>query len=383
MFAARHQQRRAGFHEHLGRDLVDLAQLGLGHAGALGGLGRAHGLGHDPGGPAGHRAAVLADMAGEVLGEDAGLLVGQQHLGCGRREDDRLVHLRVELLEGLQRDAGQAGGQLDIDVAIDPHAQEVGVVGHRRQRECIALGRENDVLDRLQLGHVVARFVGDLQAFVVGRQAQTLVARDGLLHIARAPVVGGQREMPVAEHLVQPAQVVEGGTRRREHIAAVVAEDVLLEVEVTSGGRHELPHAGGLGAGHGMRDEGAFDEGQQGQFARHAALLNLLQDVEEVAAAAGRHALDVVGPGAVPGLGLADPVVVQILQLKALAQPRPQVGVHIGRVEVHLLAGAQSVFQQARRALTRRHEGGGRRRGRQGCGDRGRWGGRRVGGRCR
>jgi hypothetical protein len=49
---------------------------------------------------------------------------------------------------------------------------------------------------------------------------------------AFAPVVGGQRQVPVAKHAVQLLQVVQRGAGGGQHVAAVVAEGVLLELEV-------------------------------------------------------------------------------------------------------------------------------------------------------
>ena len=240
--AARNEQGRAGLDEHLRRNLVHLAQRGFAHPDLRRRLGRLERLRRDPGGPARGRPAVRRQAVQEAVR----VVVGQQQLRRAGGEDHRLVHVRVEGLELLQRHARQPHREFDVDVALDRHAQEVRVVGQRRQHQAEALRPGDDVLHRLQLGHVVARLVGHLQARVVGRQSGLLVARDGALHAAFAPVVGGQRELPVAELRVKPRQVVERGTRRREHVAPVVAEDVLLQVEVLARGGHELPHARGL-----------------------------------------------------------------------------------------------------------------------------------------
>ena len=164
-----------------------------------------------------------------------------------------------------------------------------------------------------------------LQAGVVGGQAGLAVAVDGALHVALAPVVGRQREVPVAELRVQLLQVVERGAGRGQHVAAVVAEQVLLQLEVLAGGGHELPHARGPRAGDGLRVEGALDEGQQGQLAGHAAPLDLFDDVEQVAAAALGHALHVVGAAGVPLLPLAHQVAFQRRHGITVAHALPEV----------------------------------------------------------
>jgi hypothetical protein len=124
------------------------------------------------------------------------------------------------------------------------------VVFNQRQLGAKRVRVGHDVLHGLQLGHVHARFGRHVQVGVAGAQSCFLVAGNGAAHAAFAPVVGRQRQVPVAKHAVQLLQVVQRGAGGGEHIAPVVAEGVLLEVEVIAGGGHELPHAGRLGAGH-------------------------------------------------------------------------------------------------------------------------------------
>ena len=206
----------------------------------------------------------------------------------------------------------------------------------------------DDVLHRLQLGHVALRLGRHAQALVVGRQAGALVLGDRALHAAFAPVVGGERELPVAEHAVELLQVVERGAGRGEDVAAVVAKDVLLELEVAPGRRDELPHAGGARHRHRLRVVGALDERQQRQLGRHAALVELLDDVEEVAAAALGHARDVVGPRRVPALAVAHQVAVEVGHREAAAHAIPEVDAGGAVVEVEADVGAQRVDRHRR-----------------------------------
>ena len=200
------------------------------------------------------------------------------------------------------------------------------MVGDQRQLGAEAVRVGHDVLHRLQLGYVQARLGRHVQLGVAGAQAQALVAGDGPAHAALAPVVGGQGQVPVAEHAIELLQVVQRRARGGEHVAPVVAEGVLLEVEVGARGGHELPHAGGLGAGDGLRIEGAFDVRQQRQLGRHAAALQFLDDVEQVLARALRHAQDVVGPGGVPLLAFLHQVGLQIGHGETAADALPQIG---------------------------------------------------------
>jgi hypothetical protein len=76
----------------------------------------------------------------------------------------------------------------------------------------------------------------------------------------------------------------------------------------------------------GLRVERAFDEGQQRQVGGHLPAFEFLDDVEQVARAACRHALHVVGALRVVLLPLAHQLAVQVGHGEALAHALPQVG---------------------------------------------------------
>ena len=252
------------------------------------------------------------------------------------------------------------------------------MVAQRRQgqRKCLRVG--DDILHRLQLGHVVARFGWHSQARIIGRQAGALVALDGALHTAFTPVVRGQGEVPVTEHAVQAGQVIECCAGRGQDIAAVVAKDVLLEGKVASGARHELPHARSARARQGLRIERALDERQQRQLGRQIAFLHLFDDVEQVAPAAFGHALYVFRLAGVVILALAHKVVVEVGDAEAVAHALPEIGLRHAVVEIDRDFRAPRVNRRCNDGFRRRsancRDGGGL------CGDDGRRRGR--GGRC-
>ena len=61
----------------------------------------------------------------------------------------------------------------------------------------------DDVLHGLKFGDIHACLHGHVQVGIAGGETCTLVARNGLAHIAIAPVVGSQGQMPIAKHFVQ------------------------------------------------------------------------------------------------------------------------------------------------------------------------------------
>ena len=318
--ATRHHQGRACFDQHARWNIVHRAQIGFTQTYALGGFGHRDCGGDSPDGP----ARVLPIFMGlQIAAEHLGVVPRQQNLRCGGSKHYGLVKARVQRLEVLCADISQLGNQFHVHVTLDGHGLKVGVIFNCRQLGVEGIGLGHNVLQRLQLGHVHARLGRHLQVQITSRQIQLLVALDGPAHTAFTPVVSGQCQVPVTKHAVELLQVIKRGAGGRQHIAPVIAEHVLLEVEVGAGGGHELPHAGGLGAGDRQRVEGAFDKGQQSQLGRHVAPLQLFNNVKQVFVGALCHAQQVVRPGCIPLLTVRHGVVHQVRHGEALAHARP------------------------------------------------------------
>ena len=264
-------------------------------------------------------------MLGQPLFEQGGVVPRQQNGGVATGQHHGFVDGGVELAEVFFADVGQLRDKGHVHVALQRHGVKEGVVADVGQLGAVARRVGHDVFDRLQFGHVVAGFIGHFQLGVAGGQASAAVAFDGFADVALAPVVGGQCQVPVAKHAVQLFQVVERGTGGGQHVAAVVAEHVLAQVERFAGGGHKLPDACGLGAGDGLRVVGAFDVGQQRQFGGHVAPFQLLDDVEQVFAAARGHAFHVLGAAGVPLFAVAHQVMFQVWHSKAAPDAFPQV----------------------------------------------------------
>ena len=319
---ARHQQGGAAAHTHARGNAVDAAQLVFIGVVLSRHFGHAHVGGGGPQCPAGQ---LLIPGVGQVLAEARGALPGQQQRGRERGNHQRPVERRVEGAEIFQRDAGQPGDRAGVHVARDAHLVEIRVVGDIGQRGIEGGRVAHDVLEGLQLGHVHAGFLRHGQFGKAGATAGGLVAADRLLHIAFAPVVGGQCQVPVTEHVVEALQVVERGTRGLHHVAPVVQEQVLVQLVLLAGGRHELPHAGCLGTADGERVERAFHVRQQRDLGRHVAAFQCLDHVVDVLVGAADQALDGRRVARIPGLAVAHGGIVEIRHGKALAQAIPDV----------------------------------------------------------
>ena len=254
----------------------------------------------------------------QVLGRDLDAIVA----GCG---DHRAVVRRVQRDELAHAHAGELGGQFQIDRVrlLDHH--EVRLVEQFRQREAEHVRVLHDVPERDQLGYVVPGFARHAQAQVVGRFAARLRALDRPTDRAFTPVVRRQRQKPVAvvqtgEHL----QVVEGRAGGLHHVAPVVYPPVLLQVVGFAGRRDELPQTRGLRARQRGGVHRALDEGQERDLHRHPTRLDLLHDMEQIATAAAKHAIERIGTSEVLLFLLLDQRRVQVGHREAGADAFPE-----------------------------------------------------------
>ena len=139
--------------------------------------------------------------------------------------------------------------------------------------------------------------------------------------------------MPVSVHFVDVLQIIERRAGRGDDVAALVEPPVLLQLVVLAGGGNELPHAQRARRRVGQRVEGAFDNRQQGEFGRHAAFFEFIDDVVQVAPAALEDALQQIGPVQVPGLAVSYQRAVEVGHRKAVAHALPEVVGRRGEVD--------------------------------------------------
>ncbi len=131
--------------------------------------------------------------------------------------------------------------------------------------------------------------------------------------------------MPVAKHVVEALQIIKRGAGGVQHVAALVAEEVLLERKMPPRAGNKLPHAGGFGAADGLGVEGTFHKRQQRQLGRHATALDFFYHVVKIFVGAPDHALHIVWPAGVVSLFFEHGGVVQIGHGKAAANAIPQI----------------------------------------------------------
>ena len=223
---ARHENSGASLDFHAYRNAIDLSQLLFGSACLLGCLRHSHRFGRNPDSPA---CQPPVSHSVKVLFEDADAVVWQQDMRRNRGNDERPVRSRVQSLEIVHTDTGQLCGNSCVHVTADRHLFKIRAVGHIWQRRAEHCRTAHNILDGLELGHIFPCFCGHGQVFIARSEARSPVACNGALHVALTPVVGCQRQMPVAKHGVKPLQVIERGPGRAHHVAPLVAKGVLGE----------------------------------------------------------------------------------------------------------------------------------------------------------
>ena len=146
------------------------------------------------------------------------------------------------------------------------------VVGRGRLKSQ-RFGVAHDLGNGKEAGHVERRFLAKLELVVEGvvflNDLVELIGTRrflGAAYLAFAAVVGSHGEMPVVENVVEAGEVAcrrFGGAVR---IATFVHPPVLTQAVGTARGGNELPHAHGVGAGHGHGIVSAFQIGEIGEI---------------------------------------------------------------------------------------------------------------------
>jgi len=150
------------------------------------------------------------------------------------------------------------------------------VVGERRGRlgrgEVERLGVLHHAGRGDEHGHVALRLARQVLVGVPVRRVLGVGPAERGAHTAGPTVEAGQGEVPVAELVVQVAQVPGGRPGGLFRVAPLVDPRVHGKAVPPAGAGHELPHAHGAGPAPGVGVEAALDHGEVLQLLRHALL---------------------------------------------------------------------------------------------------------------
>ena len=240
------------------------------------------------------RCRLHHSAAGIALGvvvEDA-VLVGQIGIHLQRGEHQRVgayvagnqacAILRIERLQLLHGDAQHVAYLLEMHPSAHmDRVREYRLAG-QGGRYVVEVVVVEGVVGGDECGHIAAGLRGqvgvDLPEVFLHRLAASGAA-NGLVDVARAAVVGGDGQRPVAVDVVELLQIAGGGVGRGYGVAALVDERAHFQALARGRREHELPQPRGSGARHGVGVQGRFDHRQVLELQRQAILVEgLLED---------------------------------------------------------------------------------------------------------
>ena len=184
----------------------------------------------------------VGDFGGEFLGGARGQMEFERgSSGVARRSSggfsERSVSTSTSIVSATRRRSMARPGFTTSVVTgvsgIDLHAVVRGVLGDQRERE-------ND-------GDVVLGFLGQHIAAVEFPEIGVAGAFDALLHVARAAIVSGHGQIPVAEKSVEIAEMLGGGAGGFFGILALVDPPGAAQSVLLAAVGDELPHAARAG----------------------------------------------------------------------------------------------------------------------------------------
>ena len=149
-----------------------------------------------------------------------------------------------------------------------------------------------DQRERQNNRHVILGFLRQHIALVQLPEIRVAGALDGLLHVARAAIVGRHGQIPIAEQPVQIAQMLRRRTRGFFRILPLVDPPGMPQPVLLPAIGHELPHASRARARQRQRLERAFRLRQVDQILRDAFFMQHARDHLLITAPALQPGLD-------------------------------------------------------------------------------------------
>ncbi len=274
--------------------------------------------------------------------DDTNALLGRQRLNAfretlgsrrGYEQVMRSVRVRDPMIEGrvkreqfFLRNARKLSRDVQVDLTGNIDFLEEGLVRNRGERQAVRCRVCHDATHGKKLRNVGARFAVQLQAEEIGRLAGFEIAANRACDVRFARVVGSNRKQPIAVELIrQEFQVVERSGGCGEYVASPVVVPILLETVASPGRWNELPQARSSRAGIGNRIERALDDRQECELHRHAARLDLVHDVKQIALAALEGAIEILRVTSKPALLFIDGRVVHVNEREAVTNAFEQI----------------------------------------------------------
>ena len=195
---------------------------------------------------------------------------------------------RIEAFHLLKAAADRLSHHVEINAFLHRHGVEDQRFGTVADLEAVfpRIGGDGDCR---QIGrHIIAGFPGQPGQ---GPEVADILLAQAPLDLARAEVIAGDGQVPVAKALIEVHQMAGGGPGGLDRIAPVVKPPAILQAVGAAGGGDELPHAHRPGPGAGLAVKAAFDHRQVEELFRRAFLAEDLLYHRPVGAGAFQPAL--------------------------------------------------------------------------------------------
>ena len=202
--------------------------------------------------------------------------------------NDILLVLGIQAFNLIHSDAANIRDLFEMQVAVHLYGiRGVRNIGFHRADVVLAVVRHY-VVGGYKSGYVSACFFGQIVVyFPIIRFAAC--APDGFVDGAGTAVVGGDYQVPVLVDGIHIFQVACGGPGSLNRVAAFVHKAVAFQTVYLAGVQHELPQAGGSGAGYGRGVKRRLDNRQIFQFQRQPVGVERLFENGHVEVAGAQH----------------------------------------------------------------------------------------------
>ena len=146
----------------------------------------------------------------------------------------------------------------------------------------------HDIVGGDECRHISACLLGQIGVYLPIVLA-ALRAVDGLVDLVGTAVVGCNHQIPVAEHLIQVAQIIGCGIRSLDGVASLIHEGVHLQSVALAGGEHKLPQSRCSHSRHRRGVESRLNHGQVFQFERQSVCFESLLEYRHVEVRRSKH----------------------------------------------------------------------------------------------
>ena len=212
-----------------------------------------------------------------------------QHIRTIVARNNIFAELRIQHSDLVDRNIEDIGYLLKVDAMIHGDSVSCQVTAHDSRRDIVVVVEIHHIVGGDERRHISAGFARQIVIDFPEIFLSATGTAKSLVDIARAAVVGGNRQRPVAVDVVKLMEIAGGVARRCTRITTLIDKRVDLHAEPFCSARHELPETTGAGAADGIGVQRALDNRQILQLGRHPFFQEFLKEYIAVVAVESEH----------------------------------------------------------------------------------------------